>query len=392
MKKKAKYFVIFWLIGLIFLVYSSTTNVNGEQTFSLTFYGDYSCPLCHEKYGIINSFVAGHPEINFTSFWIGINISFPEYYARLNELNETSPPLPPALVLNRSGEILIYYSADITTQNLENWLLGKTPVETEFTIWIAFVTGLIMGISACMLLLLSVLGTSLTMVASRGKYLIISLGLIVGIIAAYLVVSIIFLVVMNALSIITYLKYIFGVVLLFLGSWQIIEFKHEKSIIFGTNPKIKSMWRDFIEKESGIYAFLLGLTFAFIKIPCFGAPYLQILFVSIDDPLIGLFIAFYLLGLLIPIVGVLLAIRIGFQSEKLNQFRLNYRPYLRLLSGCLLITLTLYLFLDTIISLYILLWIILGEFLIFVLAIWIISRRTKIRNSYRTSSQEPLYG
>jgi len=235
-------------------------------------------------------------------------------------------------------------------------------------------------------------GTSLTIVASRGKYLIISLGLIVGIIAAYLVVSIIFLVVMNALSIITYLKYIFGVVLLFLGSWQIIEFKHEKSIIFGTNPKIKSMWRDFIEKESGIYAFLLGLTFAFIKIPCFGAPYLQILFVSIDDPLIGLFIAFYLLGLLIPIVGVLLAIRIGFQSEKLNQFRLNYRPYLRLLSGCLLITLTLYLFLDTIISLDMLLWIILGEFLIFVLAIWIISRRTKIRNSYRTSSQEPLYG
>jgi cytochrome c biogenesis protein CcdA len=334
----------------------------------------------------------GHPEINFTSFWIGINISFPEYYARLNELNETSPPLPPALVLNRSGEILIYYSADITTQNLENWLLGKTPVETEFTIWIAFVTGLIMGISACMLLLLSVLGTSLTMVASRGKYLIISLGLIVGIIAAYLVVSIIFLVVMNALSIITYLKYIFGVVLLFLGSWQIIEFKHEKSIIFGTNPKVKSILRDFIEKKSGIYAFLLGLTFAFIKIPCFGAPYLQILFVSIDDPLIGLFIAFYLLGLLIPIVGVLLAIRIGFQSEKLNQFRLNYRPYLRLLSGCLLITLTLYLFLDTIISLDMLLWIILGEFLIFVLAIWIISRRTKIKNSYRTSSQEPLYG
>ena len=132
-----------------------------------------------------------------------------------------------------------------------------------------------------------------------------------------------------------------------------------------------------MERKSGIYAFLVGLTFAFTKIPCFGATYLQILFVSIDDPLLGLLIAVYLIGLLIPIGGVLLAIRIGFQSEKLNQIRLKYRSYLRLLSGCLLITLTLYLFLDTIMSLDLLLWIILAEVLTFVLVIWIRSRRAK---------------
>jgi len=381
MKIKTKYFIIFWLIGLIFFIYSSNINVNGEQKYALTFYGIYGCSKCHEKYGIVNNFVSAHPEVELISFWIGINLSISEYYERLNELNQTSPPSPPALVLNRSGEISVYYYANITTQNLERWLLGQPPIETEFTIWIAFLTGLISGLSACMLLLLSVVGTSLTMVESRSKYLIISLGLIGGIIIAYLIVSFIFLIVINALNIITYLKYIFGAILLGLGIWQIFEFKREKSIIFGTHPKIKSIWRDFIERNSGIYAFAVGLTFSFIKIPCFGASYLEILFISRDDPLLAMHIIIYLIGLLIPIIGVLIAVRIGFQSEKLNQIRLNYRSHLRLLSGCLLITLTLYLFLDTIISLDMLLWIILSEVLIFLLVVWISSRGTKKEDS-----------
>jgi len=41
MKIKAKYFVIFWLIGLVFLVCSSNTSVNGEEQLSSTFYGTY---------------------------------------------------------------------------------------------------------------------------------------------------------------------------------------------------------------------------------------------------------------------------------------------------------------------------------------------------------------
>lgn len=374
---KTKYYILFWLIGLIFFVSYSNINANGEEGLSSTFYGKWGCQICNEKYAVVYDFMTQHPEINFISFWIDFNISESEYYLQLALLNETSPPPPPSLVLNRSNEILIYYYSDITTRNLEIWLAGGTPIETEFTIGIAFLTGIITGLSACILLLLGILGTSLTTIESRRKYLTISLGLIGGIIVAFLAISILFLLVINALEIITYLKYIFGGILLSIGIWQVVEFKREQSIIFGTNAKIKSILKDFIEKKSGIYAFLVGTIFAFIKIPCFGAPYLEILFVSLDDPLLGYLIFAYLIGLLIPITGVLLAIRIGLQSERINQFRINARSYLRLLSGCLLITLTLYLFFDPIISLEMILWIILGEFLIFFLIIWLKSKRNK---------------
>ncbi len=368
------------IIGLFIVFFFGSffmTSCKGEGSLSLTYYGLSSCSICHEKYDLIQNFVSQHPEINATYLWIPENLSYSEYTSQLNELGESSPPSPPTLVLNRSNEIIILYSLDITEANLEAWRLGYPLQQTEYTLWIAFITGLVSGVSACMLLLLSVLGASLTMVESRAKYFIISLGLIIGLICTYLIVSFLFLITINALSVITYLKYIFGAILLILGIWQILEFKSEESIVFGTSNRVKSVLRDFIEKRSGLYAFLVGIIFAFIKIPCFGGPYLQLLFFSQNNPFLGFLILFYFTGMLLPIVCILLAIRIGFQSEKINKFRLDYRPYLRLLSGCFLITLTLYLFLDIYISLELILWVIVAELLIFVLIMWIKAKRVK---------------
>lgn len=377
MKSSSHKILIISFVIVFLLAYFPTPKANGVDNLSLTYYGQWGCPTCHEKYELIESFVNTYPEINATYLWIPYNISITDYYNILEALGEISPPPPPAVVLNRSNEILVIYTVDINVETLEAWRLGGAPEITEFTIWIAFITGLVAGLSACMLLLLSVLGTSLTMVETRGKYFIISLGLILGLICAYVIVSILFLVLINALSLITYLKYIFGGILLFIGIWQIVEFKKENSTIFGTPQQIKSLLKDFIEKRSGLYALLIGIIFAFIKIPCFGAPYLQLIFVSQNDPLLIFLILFYFLGMLLPIIGVLVALRIGFQSDKINKFRSEYRPYLRLLSGVFIITLTLYLFLDVYISIEILLWLILCEILIFVLMIWLRTRKVK---------------
>lgn len=370
-----------WVVAVVLILSISLGNVRGAENLSATFYGNWGCSICHEKHDLIVDYVSLYPEINATYLWIPYNISFTDYYTQLAVLGEVSPPPPPAVVLNRSGTILVLYSVDITRTNLDAWRLGYLVKPTEFTVWIAFITGLIVGLSACMLLLLSVLGTSLTMVKSRSKYFTISLGLIVGLVSAYLIVSIIFLAVVNALSIITYLKYIFGGGLLFIGIWQVVEFRKEKSVIFGTPDQVKYVIKGFMEKGSGFYALLIGFIFAFIKIPCFGAPYLQLLFFSQRDPLLSLLVLSYFIGMLMPIIGILIAIRVGFQSERVNKFRINYRPYLRLLSGILIITLTLYLFLDLYISLDVILWVLLGECAIFAIVIWSKSRREQAKFS-----------
>jgi hypothetical protein len=222
MKRTTKILGFVYILAFIIVIGFAFVDVKGEEELTITFYGQYGCSTCHEKAELIEDFVAEHSEVNATYIWIPFNLTIEQYYDQLSALGETSPPPPPGIILNRSGEIIILFSVDITWTNLDAWRLGQPLNPTDFTLWIAFVTGVVTGASACMLLLLSVLGTSLTMVESRSKYLVISTGLIVGLIVAYLAVSFIFLMTINAISVITYLKYIFGAILLFLGVWQII--------------------------------------------------------------------------------------------------------------------------------------------------------------------------
>ncbi|MHA1267609.1 MAG: hypothetical protein ACTSRS_20400 [Candidatus Helarchaeota archaeon] len=250
----------------------------------------------------------------------------------------------------------------------------------EYTLWLAFITGIVSGFSACFLLLVSVLGASLTLGVTRNKYFRICIALIIGVIGAFLIASALFLLILDALTIITYVKVIFGGVFLFIGIWQVLEFQREASIIFGTPTRLKVIINTFIEKKSELYAFFVGMIFIFVKIPCIGALYLNLLVVAKNDPLLGWLIFSYFIGLLLPIFGILITIRIGFQSERVNKFRLTNRPYLRLLSGCLLITLSIYILFDAYFPLELLFWLILGEIFIFIIFFIVKSRKTPSPN------------
>ncbi|TXT60390.1 MAG: Cytochrome c biogenesis protein, transmembrane region [Promethearchaeota archaeon] len=215
----------------------------------------------------------------------------------------------------------------------------------EVDLIVSFVSGMVIGITPCILLMLSAFGTSLVMIEEKNKFIKISLGLILGMILGYLLISIIFVTLVRILDVIYLFKYIFAGVLIFIGVWQILESGKAKSIIFGTPEKVKTVMKDFIDKNSGLYAFLVGIIFVLIKIPCFGGVYLAILYDLRENPLLFLHIGVYLLGLMIPVVLILTLLRIGLESSTINEFRLKYRTHLRILSGVILIVLAFYLLL-----------------------------------------------
>ena len=209
---------------------------------------------------------------------------------------------------------------------------------------IAFFTGLLTGIGPCILLMLSVFGTSLILIEEKRKFIEISIGLILGMILMYIIISIIWVNVRLLLeNAYLFLSYFFAGILIFIGLWQIIEFRKEKSKIFGTPKKIKLVLREFINRNSGIYAFLVGLIFVLIKIPCFGGIYIALLESFLENPLVYVFIVVYLVGMMIPTITILILIRLGLESSKIDNFRLKYRPHLRIINGVILIFLALYL-------------------------------------------------
>jgi len=216
----------------------------------------------------------------------------------------------------------------------------------EVNIAIAFISGLVIGFTPCILLMLSVFGTSMILTEEKNKFLVISIGLLSGMILAYILMSIILLFFVQFLDVFIYLHYVFAGILIFIGIWEIIESKKDHSTIFGTPEKVKIILRNFIEQNSGFYAFLVGIIFVLIKIPCFGTIYLTLLYNIYTNPLLYFFIFVYLLGMVIPIILLLILMRFGLESSKINEFRLKYRTHLRILSGAILIFLAIYLLIN----------------------------------------------
>ncbi|MHA2007746.1 MAG: hypothetical protein ACXABO_08590 [Promethearchaeota archaeon] len=221
----------------------------------------------------------------------------------------------------------------------------------DVNIFISFFSGLAIGISPCILLMLSAFGTSLVLTEEKRKYFAISIGLISGMVLAYIVISVMLLNVVVLLEAFIIFNFIFAGILVFIGIWEIVESRKEKSSIFGTPRKVKKVLSNFIEHNSGFYAFLVGIIFVMIKIPCFGGVYISLILNLHTNPLLYVFIFVYILGMLTPIILILVLMRIGLESSKINSFRLKYRTELRILSGIILIFLAIFLLINQIISL-----------------------------------------
>lgn len=347
-------------IGVACLLLVVATSLVGRAhaqapALSITFFGQSGCDICGEKKAVVKDFVSEHPDVHVTYYVIDFNDfqnrSFAEgYFVELG----VSMPVLPAAVLNATGEITILCTHqcanDITPEVLAQWYAGALENDThaEMDAWVAFVAGIVVGGSPCVLLILSVLGTSASVLEDRRKYATIAVGLVLGIVAAYAIFTGVFLSLVQTVdpAVFTVVKWIFGMALLVVGIWQIAEFRSEHSTIFGTPRGAKNLMKSFVERRSGLYSFLLGLVFAFVKIPCILAAYMPILLSVRGSPRLIAHVLAYLGGMLLPIVVLLLAVGVGLQSDKINRARLRYRPILRLLSGCLLILLTLYLVLD----------------------------------------------
>lgn len=213
----------------------------------------------------------------------------------------------------------------------------------EVNIFISFFSGLVIGASPCILLMLSAFGTSLVLTEEKRKFLSISIGLISGMVLAFVLISIILIYVAIMLEVMIIINYIFAGVLISIGIWQIVESTKERSIIFSTPEKVKTVLSNFIQKNSGFYAFLVGIIFVLIKFPCTDLIYVSLILNFHTNPLLYVFLFIYILGMLIPIILILVLLRLGLESSRINEFRLKYRTFFRILSGAILIFLAIFL-------------------------------------------------
>lgn len=366
------FFFVPLFLGLILGPFSSDVNLENNNSahflesssdFDMELYYFYiqGCPICIEKETIVDSFNNTHDNINYTK--VAINSGYPEQDAFAQGFfsdyldNPTQIPNPSAVFALDSCRILILKD-DITPTVLEDiyqslmddpeycdgWMEYGT-----FNLWIAFVTGLVSGLSPCVVLMTGVLGTSIFASKDKKTFLLSAVGFILGVMFAYFFIGIAFTYLFEfASTVLTSLtlRLAVGIPLILLGLWYVIDAWNENSRLFKTPERVKIFLKSMAGKGSVVSTFLLGLAFTLIKSPCVAGIMLSLLF-NINQYSTGagsmiISIIIFALGILLPILIVFAFLRVGISSEKINENRQKYRPYIRLVSGLLIIGLTIW--------------------------------------------------
>lgn len=364
MKVRKQTLIILIISALFISVQFSILGVgdtkDGEVTLfplsptTLHFLKISGCGICEDAHDEIIIFLSSHPEISLV------------IYDRSNqtevEMAETVLGNPetlfwPTVVFENGPCKFLINGQSITEKVLEEVYdqIINNPSSCqewtyyqEFKYWIAFVTGLLSGLSPCIILITGVFGTSLVANPSK-KYFVKSMtGFSTGVLSMYFVIGFAFTFFIDgALTIFSSLalKLILGIPLILLGLWQCIDAWNKDSRLFKTPDKMKVFFKNLSEKESVASSFLLGSSFTILKAPCIAGILLSLVF-SINQSgtfslgRIILALGLFSVGVLIPILAVFAILRIGISNEKINAFRMKARPFLRLISGLVIIVTT----------------------------------------------------
>lgn len=372
--------VIYWIlfISIVFTINgiaSSTRNFVNNNRISLPgasaeegqivvyFFYNTGCPICIDKQIIMLDFNETHPSIEYIEKRVYCGYidedSFSEAFFSDYPHNLIGIPNP-SVVFTIEGsscrylllkdyitpEILeiIYSELDSNPNSCQGWITYG-----EFNPWIAFLTGLFSGISPCIILMTGVLGTSFFSTMDNKKFILGMIGFIVGVLAAYLGIGLLFTYLYDFASALfnsIFLKLIIGIPLILLGAWMCLDAFNENSKLFKTPDKMKKIFKSLAEKGTIISTLLLGLAFTLIKSPCIASIMLSLLLkINTLGSNIGLIISnimLFCIGVILPIVLIFGLMKWGISSEKVNEKRLKIRPYLRLLTGILIIFITLW--------------------------------------------------
>ena len=314
-----------------------------------------ACEICLEKNNTVNNFLLDNSEIEYHLVEIyASNITADEFAYEFFDTNLV--PNPSVVFVRGDCKLLLEQKyitiEDLTTaynqlnesQNIcDGWETYK-----PYSIGTAFFTGLISGLSPCIILVTGLIGTSLFSTKSKSIFISNMVSFILAVLLAYLFIGLLFWYFLDFAQLIfngLLLKLLIGIPLISLGLWYIIDAWNEKSKLFNTPEKFKKFFKTISGKNSLVSAFILGFSFTLLKSPCIAGVLLSLLFnISSGGSNSGEMFTSLLLfgiGVIIPILILFIILRLGIASEKIDNNRKKFRPYLRIISGLIIIITTL---------------------------------------------------
>lgn len=219
--------------------------------------------------------------------------------------------------------------------------LGELSLSTIFTV---FAAGLLAGFNPCLLGILVFLAASVMSSSGRRRDLIMMIiSFSLGIFAMYLLFGLGMQQLLQAKAAADTFRYMLTALLVVLGALQIEDARRLNkggSSLFRTDWLLRYVEAGANGRRLGSY-FLIGALFSLVKAPCVGAVYLAILdLISARSYAEGsVYLFFYNLGIVLPIILLGGFIAIGLSPEQVDRWRKDYRAAIRLVTGLALLAL-----------------------------------------------------
>lgn len=351
----------FMLLVLLSIVLFFPITVSGQSGEVLVeyFYED-GCLNCAGAGPVVDKVIQGYDNISYFKYEIMSDYDGGKVYDRM--VNEYGLASVPAIVIN--SKITITYPdyngnetllEELLVAGIENaphipennsvQLADGENILPELSLSVVLVAGLLAGFNPCLLAVMAFLASlTLSSKGNRTELLKIVGGFCAGIFVMFMLVGMGLLgVIKKQPEIKDSVTLLLVVLLVLLGLWHFYDAYHLKihdRSSFKTSGSFLKLVDRIEHRNTFIISFLAGAMFSIIKAPCVGAVYFAILDMLITQDKIAdgtLYLCFYNLGVILPvlILGIMLAF--GLSPERVNDLREKRRIEIRLVTGTMLL-------------------------------------------------------
>jgi len=266
----------------------------------------------------------------------------------------------PFLVIEQGGEYF-YLMGDVpiiddlgdSIINFEAMPFGDENGSEALTWWAVIVAALIDSINPCAFGVLIFLMASLLRMGSSRRALRAGLLYSAVIFLTYFLVGLFLYQIIDRFSSSSGFYYFYlGVagLIFVLGLFQLKDvFWYGKGFTLRISPKVKPIIESFMTKGTLFSIVILGVIVSLFELPCTGEVYLGILTMMSLNQTFGIsYLIVYNLIFVLPLVVLTYMVYRGTSTERLQNWTVSNRRYMKLISGLLLVGLATYIFIKAI--------------------------------------------
>jgi cytochrome c biogenesis protein CcdA len=214
--------------------------------------------------------------------------------------------------------------------------------QVELSIPAAFLAGLIAGFNPCLLAVMAFIASTTLAAAGSGTGILARVfSFCGGLLAVYLLLGI---GLMGLLRLVPgldlVLKGVIVITLVLMAAWSFYDaWRTKQGVESRAFKSVLGRLRTSYERYALPASFAIGAAFGLVKMPCVGGLYIAILGTILQSERFTeglLYLVFYNLGVIVPVLALGGLLAYGLSPASLNAFRLRHRVKLKLFTGLLL--------------------------------------------------------